>query len=221
MRAYLGHRPDGFFVEVGANDPTLLSQTWHLEQAGWRGLLVEPLPDCAARLREQRPASRVFEVACSAPDKVGQADFHVAGMFSSLKKFVDDLDVGYARTVTVRVMTLDQVLAEAGNPRVDFVAMDTEGTELDVLRGFTLEKHRPALLLIEDKVHTLDKHFHLRRHGYRLARRTGFNNWYVPAEAPRPAISAGERWNLVRKMYLGTPSRALRLWWKRWRSAPA
>ena len=32
----------GFFVEVGANDPRQGSQSWHLEQAGWRGVLIEP-----------------------------------------------------------------------------------------------------------------------------------------------------------------------------------
>ena len=37
----------GFFVEVGANDARERSQTWHLEQAGWTGLLMEPQPDLA------------------------------------------------------------------------------------------------------------------------------------------------------------------------------
>ena len=41
----------GFFVEVGANDPHERSQTWHLEQAGWTGVLVEPQPDLAGKLR--------------------------------------------------------------------------------------------------------------------------------------------------------------------------
>jgi len=51
----------GFFVEVGANDPRERSQTWHLEQAGWTGLLIEPQPDLAAKLRAMRSA-KVFAV---------------------------------------------------------------------------------------------------------------------------------------------------------------
>ena len=44
----------GYFVEVGANDPEYLSQTWHLEQRGWTGVLVEPQPDLAAELKRRR-----------------------------------------------------------------------------------------------------------------------------------------------------------------------
>ena len=57
----------GFFVEVGANDPRKRSQTWHLEQAGWTGILIEPQPDLARELRAKRVA-KVFAVACSSPD---------------------------------------------------------------------------------------------------------------------------------------------------------
>ena len=52
----------GFFVEVGANDPRERSQTWHLEQAGWTGILIEPQPDLARELRAKRVA-KVFAVA--------------------------------------------------------------------------------------------------------------------------------------------------------------
>ena len=62
---------EGYFVEVGANDPHERSQTWHLEQAGWTGVLIEPQPDLAARLREARKA-KVFAVACSSPGNSGR-----------------------------------------------------------------------------------------------------------------------------------------------------
>ena len=83
VREFFRDCPRGFFVEVGANDPKKDSQSWHLEQAGWNGILVEPLPDLAAELRRQRTA-QVFEVACSSPDRAGQVmRLHVAGPFSS------------------------------------------------------------------------------------------------------------------------------------------
>src|SRR5262245_32655046 len=74
----------GFFVEVGANQPQIGSQTWHLERLGWSGILVEPLPQLAQQLRETRTAE-VFAVACSSPSNVGrQLPFYVAGALSSL-----------------------------------------------------------------------------------------------------------------------------------------
>jgi FkbM family methyltransferase len=218
---YLGRDALGFFVEVGANDPRLHSQTWHLEQRAWRGVLVEPLPDRAAALRRERPNSCVIEAACSSPDQVGEASFHVGewGQHSSLRRGVDDPNVRYPRSVTVHVLTLDAILEQTGTTAVDFVSMDTEGTELDALRGFDLERWKPRLLLIEDKVHSLEKHRYLTRHGYRLVKRTGFNNWYIPAGAPRPRTTLRERWNLVRKMHLATPWRVVMLRLRR-RRAP-
>src|SRR5262245_61082337 len=47
---FFGHRTDGYFVEVGANDPEQWSQSLHLERLGWRGILIEPQPDLADRL---------------------------------------------------------------------------------------------------------------------------------------------------------------------------
>jgi len=54
---FFGRKTSGFFVEVGANDPFLLSQTWMLEQKGWTGVLVEPLAACCADLRRYRVAT--------------------------------------------------------------------------------------------------------------------------------------------------------------------
>src|SRR5215831_11436978 len=67
---FLGAAP-GIFVEVGANDPVLLSQTYRLEQLGWNGILIEPLRECADKLRAARRA-RIYEVAAGAPEDEGR-----------------------------------------------------------------------------------------------------------------------------------------------------
>ncbi|MCX6906442.1 MAG: FkbM family methyltransferase [Verrucomicrobia bacterium] len=211
--AFFKNRTAGFFVEVGANDPVAGSQTWHLEQRGWRGILVEPQPSCAELLRQQRKNSLVIQAACSAPEKAGEAMFHFSNFsgLCGLEKHVDDPNVVYERSELVKVTTLDAILESAGNPAIDCVFIDVEGTELDVLRGFDLKKHHPTLILIEDKVHNLAKHFYLRRQGYKLVKRTGVNNWYVPKETVFDMVSFDERYHLVRKMYLATPWRVLKL----------
>src|SRR5204862_4491 len=80
-----------------------------------------------------------------------------------------------------------------------------EGHELQVLRGLSLERHRPNLVLIEDAVRDLDQHRYLRSHGYRLVKRTALNNWYIPENAAFSMATLGERIGLFRKMYLATP----------------
>jgi FkbM family methyltransferase len=216
---HFGFRRDGWFVEVGTNHPTEGSLTWMLEQKGWRGILIEPQERLFRLIEKLRPRSRGFRVACSSPESTGESELHIPEMsldgFATLVPHVDDLEVRYVRTERVPVATLDSVLAEPNPPQLDLVIIDTEGTELDVLRGFTLEKHRPGLVLIEDKGHSLDKHRHLRAHGYRLFRRTELNNWYVPADAPQPRIPLTEKLLLWRKVFLGLPIRKFRHWRRR------
>src|SRR5664279_6615129 len=69
---------DGFFIEVGANEPTKISQTFLLEQKGWKGILVEPQPACCERLRQMRPKSTVVQAACGSPAQKGKALFRIA-----------------------------------------------------------------------------------------------------------------------------------------------
>jgi len=206
---FFGFAEEGYFVEVGANDPKNLSQTWFLERMGWQGVLVEPLPERCEALRRDRLKSKVFEMAVSAPEKTGEADFFVKDVFSSLERHIKDNVMVYEKVLRVKVTTLDAVLDEAKIPRIDFLSVDTEGTEIDVFRGFDIRKHRPALVLVEDPVLHLELHRHLEASGYRLIRRTGFNNWYVPADSPTRAPML-QRLRLFRKMYLGTPVRALK-----------
>jgi FkbM family methyltransferase len=200
----------GFFVDVGANDPKDISQTWHLEQMGWTGILIEPQPDLAQKLREQRRA-RVFACACSSPENAGKTlPFQVSGIHSSLN--LDFFVAGMRKNdvIEVPVRTLDDILTEGGAPTpVDLMSIDVESHEIEVLNGLTLSRWRPRLILIEDLAFNLRIHRLLRSYGYKWVRRTGLNGWYVPADVAFP-VSAFGRWQFVRKHYLGVPFRLLR-----------
>jgi len=209
VREFFKGKP-GYFVEVGANHPVLESQTWHLEQNGWTGVLVEPLPELAKRIKEARRA-KVFEVACSSPENAGRhLPFYVSGGGSTLDW--EHMQPGYRvqAKIEVPIRTLDEILREAGAPRpLEFLSIDVEGHEIDVLRGFDFEHWRPQLILLEDHVGNLDKHKFLTSHNYKLVRRTNLNGWYVPANAP---VDFGwkERLRLLRKYWLALPFRILR-----------
>jgi FkbM family methyltransferase len=226
VRNFFGGARSGFFVEIGANRPQQESQTWHLERLGWTGVLVEPQPHLAEELRRTRSA-KVFAVACSSPQNAGRCmPLHVAGALSALDR--DRMAPGTRpeHIIEVPVRTLDEVLTEARAPaQFDFLSLDVEGHELEVLSGFDLARWRPHLILLEDHVGNLEKHRFLKSAGYRLIRRFENNGWYVPRAAtvsPAPR----ERWEIVRKYYLALPfrvarnaSRALRRRWRE-RSAP-
>jgi FkbM family methyltransferase len=200
----------GFFVDVGANDPKDISQTWHLEQTGWTGILIEPQPDLAQQLREQRRA-RVFACACSSPENSGKMlPFQVSGIHSSLNLGFFVAGMRKSNLIEVPVRTLDEILIEANAPSpVDLMSIDVESHEIEVLNGLTLSRWRPRLILIEDLAFDLRIHKLLRSRGYKWVRRTGLNGWYVPADVAFP-VSAFGRWQFVRKHYLGVPFRLFR-----------
>jgi hypothetical protein len=104
--------------EVRANDPQERSQTWHLEQAGWSGILIEPQPDLAAKLRANRNA-KIFKVACSSPENAGrELPLHVAGPLSTLDQKHMAPGATPERVITVPIWTLDSILVEAGSCEV-------------------------------------------------------------------------------------------------------
>jgi FkbM family methyltransferase len=210
VREFFRGRPPGFFVEVGANDPKKDSQSYHLEEAGWTGILVEPLPDLAAELRRQRKA-QVFEVACSSPDRAGQTmRLHVAGPFSSFDPNLAVTGMRADRVIDVAVRTLDDVLGEGkAKTPIDLMSVDVEGHELEVLSGFDFARWKPRLVLLEDHVSSLDKHRFMTLAGYTLMRRTGLNGWYVP-QADAPPMDLTGRWQIFRKYYLALPFRMFR-----------
>jgi FkbM family methyltransferase len=200
----------GYFVEVGAYDPQVISETWHLEQRGWTGVLIEPQPDRAEKIRRSRRA-KVYAVACSSPANAGSTmALNVAGIHSSLLDGFSVFGMKREGVIEVPVTTLDEVLRDAGAPvPIDFMSIDVEGHEFEVLDGFDIGHWQPRLLLIEDLAMNTRLHRLLQGRGYKWIKRTGLNNWYVPAATPLQADLLG-RWQFFRKYYLGTPFRHLR-----------
>ncbi|MES1979037.1 MAG: FkbM family methyltransferase [Pseudomonadota bacterium] len=209
VQAFFGGRK-GFYVDVGANDPVLDSQSQHLEAIGWTGLLVEPDPDCCELLRKTRTGT-VVEMACSSLENAGkQLQLNRAGPHSTLEDKPIALGAVVRSTVAVQCETLDHILETHGaQPGFDLLSIDIEGHELVALSGFSFARWKPRLVLIEDHVTHLQKHSLMRRSNYRLLMRTGLNSWYVPAE-PSYSFSAAARFEYVRKYYLGLPLRKLR-----------
>jgi FkbM family methyltransferase len=207
---FFGRSATGFYVDVGANHPHDGSQTWHLEQLGWSGVLIEPQPDLAELLRERRHA-KVYAVACSSPANAGKTmTLYLAGIQTSLKPDFFVPDMVRAGECEVPVTTLDEILTDAKAPiPIDFVSIDVETHEVEVLKGFDLAKWRPRLIFIEDNVWNLRLHRYLSSTGYKWMRRTGINSWYVPPDYP-VSITLFGHLQFFRKYYLGTPFRMLR-----------
>jgi FkbM family methyltransferase len=200
----------GFYVDVGANDPVLDSQSQHLEALGWTGLLVEPDPDCCEKLRQTR-SGIVVEMACSSPENAGkQLQLNRAGPHSTLEDRPIALGAVVRSTIAVQCETLDAILQAQGAPvGFDLLSIDIEGHELVALSGFSFSRWKPRLVLIEDHVTHLKKHALLETNGYQLILRTGLNSWYVPIKNAY-TFSLAARFEFIRKYYLGLHLRRFR-----------
>lgn len=210
VREFFGNSTSGVFVDVGANDPVAGSQSHHLEQSGWHGLLIEPLPDYCRKLREQRTA-RVVECACSGPENHGKhIEFLVAGVYSTLNSATVLGQPAVDGKISVHCRTLDSILEECQiEPGFDFLSIDIEGHEMEMFKGFSLKRWKPRLVLIEDHVLDHRKHNHLAREGYQILMRTGINSWYVPVESGFN-LSLPSRLQFFRKFWLGTIFRRMK-----------
>jgi FkbM family methyltransferase len=189
-------RRHGFYVDVGAFDGRHLSTTYAFDQAGWRGLCVEALPDMAERCRSLRTAVTVQAAAVADP-ALREVTFYreSLGLLSGVALDAareDDVRGRYERrgldfdgfsALAVPAATLDALLARylpQGTP-LDFVSIDVEGAEHDVLRGFDLGHWRPRVLILETNTReeraALDAA--LAPRGYHPARQLGVNTLYA------------------------------------------
>jgi len=182
IRQFFNDKHLGFFVDVGANHPVIDSQSWNLEQIGWDGLLIEPINEYCSLLREQRTAL-VVQAACSSPENQGsKLPMLVAGALSTLNNqtIARGINISNSRKEFVECRTLDSILDENGVEKIDFLSVDIEGHEMEMFKGFSLEKWKPSLVLLEDHIINHDKYRFMIRHGYKNIFRTGLNNWFIP-----------------------------------------
>jgi FkbM family methyltransferase len=190
LERYFRGRRDGFFVEVGAYDGVVLSNTFFLETIGWRGILVEPHPEKAGRCRENRPRATVFECAAVGRGTGTHVTFDLVegGEVYSTSAMSPEHQARLqtyglkARQIVVAARTLDSILEEAQLPRLDYVSIDVEGAELEVLNGFDLSRWRPAIVMIEVNARTRKPAIRdaFVSSGYVYLRSVGINDVYVP-----------------------------------------
>ncbi len=208
---YFKGKTDGVFLEAGANDPKTQSQTYLLEKRGWTGILVEAVPECCEKLSAERPNSRVFQNALGSPEQRGILRLSIPNGISELATAIKEgKRVGAAdRVIEAVLMTLTEILDAAGAARLDYLSLDLEGMELEALRGLDFGRFRPDVVIVEDRLDNLSRHRFMKGVGYKLVRRNGSNDWYVPADHPFP-VSLGMRMRLTRKLYLSMPFRRFR-----------
>lgn len=150
----LGNKSSGVYVDVGANDPTKFNNTTRFYRIGWTGINIEPNPQLMDRFVSVRPKDINLNIGVGRerstlpfysinPDTLSTFD---RGAADEAKR------QGYKieKTVDVEVHLLAEILDKhlAGRP-IDFISVDVEGFELDVLESNDWNRFRPTIVMIE------------------------------------------------------------------------
>ncbi|NNG22943.1 FkbM family methyltransferase [Telluria aromaticivorans] len=188
----LGHVKNGFYIDVGANDPEEHSVTKAFYDAGWRGISIEPLPSFHQAFLDQRPRDVNLAVAAGSSDgELTLYDVPAVRGWASPDQMVAELHRSEGHEVaelTVPVRTLASVCEEHVQGEIHFLKVDVEGFEGEVLRGMDFVRWRPWVLVIEATLpnsratnHASWEHL-VTGQRYRFAWFDGLNRYYVAEE---------------------------------------
>lgn len=156
---------DGFYVDVGAHHPWRLSNTFFFYSRGWRGINIEASPDAVALFQAHRPRDVNLNLAIAAGHRTltyHRFDEPAVNTFSPELVEAYRVTARYKLLAThgVRAAPLRDVLAEhlpAGQP-IDFLSVDVEGLDAEVIGSNDWDRYRPTLVLVEDgRANSLDE----------------------------------------------------------------
>ena len=187
----LGEAQPGFFVEFGAMDGVFFSNTHYLEKVlGWRGILAEPFPRWRDDLRANRGAK--IDYRCVWSESGGTLEFIAANRYpelSSLAAFAANDAHAEARrvdaqTILVQTVSLTDLLTEHEAPAtIDYLSVDTEGSEYEILSNFDFSRFSVRVLTVEhnfqDDARASLRHL-LEGHGFKreFEAFSGADDWY-------------------------------------------
>ena len=191
-RAFEG-RNTGFYVDVGAHDPVIFSITKHFYDRGWHGLNIDADEDAADRIREARPRDVTVNVGVS--NQPGSLTFYRAGRNAAGLNSFSSEEVARHRASgfrfserSVAVTTLAQLASEHVREPIDFMTIDVEGFEREVLEGADFQRYRPKIVLVESTRPLSREQSHDRWEAllfaasYRYVVFDGVNRYYVAEE---------------------------------------
>jgi FkbM family methyltransferase len=189
-------RPDkqpGFWIDVGATDPVIDSVTAAFSERGWTGINIEPSEEAFERLCEQRPNE--INLRCAIGDRAGFAKLYRGprespGLATLVPEMAEAHHAGahdVPAPVEVEVRTLAEVVDQYAPAVVDFLKVDVEGFERQVLAGADWTRFRPRVVVVEATVPGTTELSHERweplllAEGYEFVLFDGLNRYYVAA----------------------------------------
>lgn len=189
---YFNAKPKGFFVDIGAFDGVQISNTCVLEQIGWDGICIEPLPEVFEALQQNRTC-HLYNVAIAGQSQQDAKFYKVSdqlGLSGLEQQMPERIQQGLRKqglaieSMPVQTMTFDEVMKN--HPAIgviDFLSLDVEGGEMQVLETIDFERFLFGLITIENNPGTTVLREYMAKRGYRILLDLGVDLMFVPAQA--------------------------------------
>lgn len=152
---YLNYQKKGFYVDIGAMHPIRFSNTYHFYERGWRGVNIDATPGSMAEFTKLRSRDLNLELAISNVQENKKYYLFSEPALNTFSKKLANQYVSNGQkivcTKTIKTNTLDEILVSnlKSNQIIDFMSIDVEGMELEVLKSFNLKRFEPKLILVE------------------------------------------------------------------------
>lgn len=150
-------RYTGFYIDVGAHHPMRFSNTYKFYLLGWRGINIDALPDSMKKFKQARPDDINIEVPISkdTSSKLTYYMFNEPALNTFDKSLADSRNNGKPYKITEERIMQTYTLAEilkmhmAHGQKIDFLSIDVEGLDVEVLESNDWELYRPAYIVTE------------------------------------------------------------------------
>lgn len=178
----------GVCIEVGAYDGVLISNTYYFEKKGWRALCIEPIEAAFEQCKKVRKECYQGCIAESDMDDKEFTMFKIDNNLSAVSSLTPDVRLiqAFSNRITevikcqVKVRSLNSLLNELNYPKdIDFISIDTENTELNVLKGMDLNYYNVKLFVIENNFNEPHCENYLKEFGYKKINRIAVNDFYM------------------------------------------
>lgn len=158
LRRFFENKHTGFYVDVGAHHPKRFSNTFLFYKMGWRGINIEPRPGSKVLFDKLRSRDINLEIPISNIE--AELSYYIFDD-PALNSFDSNLSQGRNSNTPYKIVSelklktqrLDKILGQfiPENQKIDFLSIDVEGYDLNVLESNNWEKYRPEIILCEEE----------------------------------------------------------------------
>ena len=173
---------NGFYIDIGAFDPTSVSVTKAFYLRGWNGINIEPQENKIKLFEKERPNDKNLQMVVG--NNEGNVTFYINDQCSTIKK---EFSKGANESISIKMDTMSNVCKKyvPKGKEIEFCKIDVEGNERDVLLGYDFTNYKPKVFCIESTIpmsfipnHQLWEEI-LINNSYTFVYKCGVNRYYV------------------------------------------